>query len=768
MFLRLIIFYILIFFANNVYAQSLIGNVSSKSVDIAYANIVVTKSNDSFGSSTDDNGVFKIDDLSVGKWKITITAIGFEKLDSIIYVNSGVNEVNFILNDLIYVIDQIVVTGTKTFKRKTESAVIVNVIDDLALSNVQACNLADGLNFQSGLRLEVDCQTCNYTQLRMNGLSGSYSQILINGRPVFSPLTSLYGLEQIPVNMIDRLEIVKGGGSALYGSSAIGGVVNVITRLPKKNSYNFGYNYNNINNVSNDLVFFGNFSVVSKNGKSGVSFFANQRDRNWYDHNDDNFSELPLIKSRSFGMNLFLLPSNNHKIEINLGSISSYRFGGEMVEVVPHFALQAEERNHDILIANIDYKINLKNNSSLVSYLSLQKTNRDHYTGVRPQLGSYDDIYHLQNPPYGKSESKTSLIGIQYDRTLNNFAGKNTISIGSELSRDDVFDKISAYNYLIDDNTYNSSFFIQTDWLLSDDLNLLSGFRLDKNSIIDNIIFSPRASLLYDMNKNTQIRCSYASGFRAPQAFDTDLHLAFANGGVSRIFLDSDLTEERSNSYTFSINHDKPSYNYIYGFTLEMFYTELMDVFYQEYSGFDEFGQIFTKKNGSGAIVYGFHIESRLNIAQKFQFESGFTIQESNYNSAVLHSENLSPIRKFLRTPSKYGYFTMYYFFSDVFKLSVNTVYTGSMELVHFAGAPGVVYDKYVSTKDFYNTGVRISYTKELSRLGFSVESNIGVKNLFNAYQSDFDMFENRDSNFVYGPANPRVFYLEFVFNSLL
>jgi len=125
---------------------------------------------------------------------------------------------------------------------------------------------------------------------------------------------------------------------------------------------------------------------------------------------------------------------------------------------------------------------------------------------------------------------------------------------------------------------------------------LLSGFRLDKSSLIDNIIFSPRASLLYDMNKNTQIRCSFGKAFRAPQAFDTDLHLAFANGGVSRIFLDEDLTEERSNSYTFSINHDKPSYNYIYGFTLEIFYSELMDVFYQEYSGFDEFGQIFTKK----------------------------------------------------------------------------------------------------------------------------------------------------------------------------
>ena len=104
-------------------------------------------------------------------------------------------------------------TGTKTFKRQTKSAVIVNVIDSKTLDNVQACNLSEGLRFQSGLRVETDCQTCNYTQLRMNGLAGGYSQILINGRPIFSPLTGLYGLEQIPVNMIDNIEIIRGGGS---------------------------------------------------------------------------------------------------------------------------------------------------------------------------------------------------------------------------------------------------------------------------------------------------------------------------------------------------------------------------------------------------------------------------------------------------------------------------------------------------------------------------------------------------------------------------
>ena len=125
----------------------------------------------------------------------------------------------------------------KHLKRKTDSPVIVDIISSKKLQNIQACNLADGLSFSSGMRVENDCQTCNYTQLRMNGLSGSYSQILINGRPIISPLTGLYGLEQIPSNMISRIEVVKGGGSSLYGSSAIGGVVNVITNTPQFNQF---------------------------------------------------------------------------------------------------------------------------------------------------------------------------------------------------------------------------------------------------------------------------------------------------------------------------------------------------------------------------------------------------------------------------------------------------------------------------------------------------------------------------------------------------
>ena len=121
------------------------------------------------------------------------------------------------------------------------------MIDSKLLDQTQACNISEGLKFQPGLRVETDCQTCNYTQLRMNGLGGGYSQILINGRPVFSPLTGLYGMEQIPANMVERIEVVRGGGSALYGSSAIGGTVNVITRIPKESSYDISVNTSLIN-----------------------------------------------------------------------------------------------------------------------------------------------------------------------------------------------------------------------------------------------------------------------------------------------------------------------------------------------------------------------------------------------------------------------------------------------------------------------------------------------------------------------------------------
>ncbi|MDG2448146.1 MAG: TonB-dependent receptor plug domain-containing protein, partial [Saprospiraceae bacterium] len=339
------------------------------------------------GAITNIKGLYKIKNVPYGIYAVTASFLGYESVMQNVTIDEDNTEVNldFRFTEKTLILDAIVVSATKTFKRQTNSPVIVSVLNSKALENVQACNLSEGLKFQSGLRVETDCQTCNYTQLRMNGLAGGYSQILVNGRPIFSPLTGLYGMEQLPVNMIERIEVIRGGGSSLYGSSAIGGTVNVITKIPKKNSYEINYNYQNINGQTSDNQLMANATILQDNKNSGVSFFLNRRERGLYDHNEDNFSEIPLIENTSLGVNAFILPTDDQKLEFSISQLNEYRYGGEMVDKVAFLTQQSEERTHNVWMVSADYQINFNNNkSSFISYLAWQNTSRDHYTGIIP------------------------------------------------------------------------------------------------------------------------------------------------------------------------------------------------------------------------------------------------------------------------------------------------------------------------------------------------------------------------------------------------
>ena len=159
--------------------------------------------------------------------------------------------------------------------------------------------------------------------------------------------------------------------------------------------------------------------------------------------------------------------------------------------------------------------------------------------------------------------------------------------------------------------------------------------KLELNRNITNNVFSPRVSLLFKPFEKTQLRATWGTGFRAPQAFDTDLHIAFAGGGISRVQLADDLKKERSNSYTVSFNYDKPTEHYIYGFTVESFYTQLDDAFILENITPDANGERFEKRNSDGALVKGITLETRLNYDGIIQFDAGLTYQSSKFNTAV-------------------------------------------------------------------------------------------------------------------------------------
>jgi outer membrane receptor for ferrienterochelin and colicins len=707
------------------------------------------------------DGYYEFTNLSEGLYEIAVTGVALQSSKKSIVVREDSHyTLNFDLSNFQNNLEEVVITGTKTFKRKTESPVIVNVLDSKTLNNLQVCNLAEGLKFQPGLRVETDCQTCNYQQLRMNGLAGGYSQILINGRPIFSPLMGLYGMEQLPVNMIDRIEVVRGGGSSLYGSSAIGGTVNVITKIPTRDSFELNSFYQNMNGKGSDYLLNGNASFVSENRDAGVTLFMTHRERDFYDANGDNFSEIPKIENNSLGANLFFKPTENQKLEVSLSNLNEYRFGGEMVDKPAFLTQQSEERKHKIWLGSLDYQINFNDQkSSLISYAAWQNTDRIHYTGIFPDA-ELKIQNHLENPPYGVSYNETLQGGLQFNYRLDNFLkGSNMLTVGSEYISDKIFDIIPSYNYLVDQHTKNMGSFLQSDWEILPSLNLLSGVRMDVHNLVDGVVFSPRLALLYKLKENTQFRLSYGTGFRAPQAFDTDLHIAFAGGGVSRVIYDPNLKEERSKSWSASVNYDKATENFIAGFTLEGFYTHLNDAFILENIGNDEFGELFEKQNGDGATVQGITVELRANYNKKVQLETGFTFQTARFDNAVTYIDGIAPTRDFLRTPNQYGFANLTMNASERLKINLNAVFTGTMKIAHFAGAPNQTTDEFVNTKTFSELNSKIAYTVPSKKYDMNFEVYGGLKNMFNQYQSDFDSGKNRDSNYVYGPALPRTIF---------
>ncbi len=422
---------------------------------------------------------------------------------------------------------------------------------------------------------------------------------------------------------------------------------------------------------------------------------------------------------------------------------------------------QSEERNTKVWMGSLDYQINFNNDrSSLITYLGWQQTDRTHYTGIIPDGGA-EFQSHIENPPYGISDVKTFNTGLQLNHKFNKFIkGSNVMTFGTEFIFDKVFDEIPAYNYLIDQTTKNVGLFLQSDWEFSPSLTLLSGVRMDLHNFLEDPVLSPRLTLLYKPKSNIQFRANYGTGFRAPQAFDADLHIAFAGGGISRISLSPDLVPETSNSISASMNYDKVTDLFVAGFTVEGFYTRLNKAYFLNPIGADAFGELFEKQNGQGATVQGGTLELRANFNRKMQIETGFTLQSSLFDDPVEYIDGLEGIKRFIRTPNNYGFATISLTPNDKFTANINYVYTGAMKIPHFAGAPKQDVDELIDSKSFSELSLKMSYAIGLKKFGNTFEFYGGIKNILNDYQDQFDIGKNRDSNFVFGPGQPRTFYL--------
>ncbi len=720
---------------------------ASNNEHLPYASIAVKGT--TIGCSSDATGHYYLKNLPVGRHTIVVTLLGFETIEQPIEAVAGKNiEMNFTLEEQAMSLDEVVVSATRNETNRRRTATVVNVASQKLFESTASSNLSESMNFQSGLRVENNCGNCGTMQLRINGLEGHYSQILLDSRPIFSSLAAVYGLDQLPVAMIERVEVVRGGGSALFGSNAIGGVVNIITRDPLRNSLTLANTTHILSGGTTDINTALNGSFVSDDNKVGVYLFAQVKGRDAYDRNGDGFSDIPSLNSETAGFRAYYKTSAYTRITAEYHHTHEFRRGGDNLSEAPHMAMICEQLDHKIDGGGLRFDYFSPDSRHRMSvYTSAQGIDRSSYFGT-----------DMNPEAYGATKDLTVVAGAQYTYGFDRlWFMPADLTVGAEYNYNTLDDSYHATQRRLEQNTSTAGFFFQNEWH-SEKVNILIGGRLDKHNMVRKPIFSPRVNLRYSPIEDIGLRISYASGYRAPQAYNEDLHIDALNHSVSIIRLADDLRPEYSHSVSASADIYHSFGRLQTNLLVEGFYTMLDDVFTLEKVGTDADGNtIKERRNADGATVAGITAEVKLGIKGIFEIQAGYTFQRSRYTSPERWSDDVEPQRRMFRSPDHYGYLTSSFELVRRLSASLFCTYTGPMLVQHNAGILDV--DTQTTTPSFWDCGIKAAYVVPLSHV-IDLEINAGVKNIFDSYQKDLDFGASKDSAYIYGPSMPRTFFV--------
>ena len=724
------------------------GHVIDRNTGEHLPYIVVILKGTTIGVSTESTGHYMMRNVPEGTFTVEVSSVGYKTQQIEINVRRGHSyEVNFSLEEDLVQIDGVIVSATRSETTRRMSPTLVNVVGMDIYSTANATTVAQGLSFQPGVRVENNCQNCGFQQVRINGLDGQYTQILIDSRPIFSALAGVYGIEQLPANMVDRVEVMRGGGSALFGSSAIAGTINIITKEPVRNSAAISHTTTSIDGSrafhnTTDI----NASIVSEDNELGIAVFGQSTAKDAWDANGDGFTELSTISGQTLGFRGYVKTGLYSKVTAEYHHLQEFRRGGDNLDMPPHEAMIAEQTDHGINTGGLKFDWFSKDQKHRMNaFASIQHIDRESYYGAGKDPNAY-----------GRTKGLTWVGGAQYIYKADDCLFMPAdLTVGLEYNEDYLRDNMSGYGRTTDQTVRIVSAYAQNEWKNSR-WGILIGGRLDKHNLIDGLIFSPRANLRFNPSENLNLRASYSYGFRAPQAFDEDLHIDNVGGTISMIRLAEDLTVEKSQSISVSADIYHSWGNWQGNLLVEGFYTDLDDVFALRELGFENGILIKERHNESGARVFGGNLEGKLAYKNILQVQLGVTAQSSKYKEARSWGEGVEATRHMFRTPDFHGYMTASYNPVKALTLAVTGTYTGSMYVEHHAGM--IAQNITVKTPDFLDMGFKASYDFKIYK-SFSMQVNAGIQNILNSFQKDFDSGADRDSGYMYGPTLPRTFF---------
>jgi outer membrane receptor for ferrienterochelin and colicins len=582
---------------------SITGIVKSGNSPVEFASVMLE--NTSQGSSTNSKGYFEIHKVPYGTYEVLVSSLGFEKQKKIVKISESNPNVSltFSIKETGSTLDEVVVSGTMREVSKLESPVPVEVYSARFFHKNPTPSVFDAMQNVNGVRPQLNCNVCNTGDIHINGLEGPYTMILIDGMPIVSGLSSVYGLSGIPSSLIERVEIVKGPASTLYGSEAVGGLINVITKKPSNapivSADVFGTTWGEINS---DLGL--KFNAGSKaQSLVGINYFNYQ---NPIDKNGDNFTDVTLQNRISVFNKWSFDRKDNRVFSLAARYVYEDRWGGDI-------NWRKEFRGGDSIYGESIYT---KRWELFGTYQLPVKENL---------MFQFSANGHDQNSVYGN----TPYIADQYvgfgQLTWNKQIGsRNNLLAGAAL----------RYTYY-DDNTpatatfdtvdvpvnkpsriYLPGFFVQDEYSINVNNKVLLGMRYDYNSIHGNI-FTPRLNYkLTSSNKKNILRVGFGNGYRVANVFTED-HAALT-GSRSVEFL-SDLKPETS--WNGNINFVKNIYaknNTFIGIDATAFYTYFTNKIIADYDT-DPNKIIYDNLDGH-AVSKG--ISMNLDIA----FQSGLKI----------------------------------------------------------------------------------------------------------------------------------------------
>lgn len=569
---------------------SIKGTVTENGKPIPLANILLKGTNK--GTSTDIDGYYSIENMEPGEYVLVATSLGYRTYQSkISLAPNETKTINIQLEAKAESLEETVVTGTLKPVSRLESPVPVEVYSPTFLKKNPTASVFDALQNVNGVRPQINCNVCNTGDIHINGLEGPYTLVLIDGMPIVSGLGTVYSLTGIPNSLIEQIEIVKGPASSLYGSEAVGGLINIITKnnqtAPEFFADGFATGWGEYNLDIGSKITIGQ----KTNMLLGINYFNYD---NPIDNNGDNFTDVTLQDRISIFQKWNFERKDNRIFSLAGRFFYEDRWGGEM-QWTPEYRGGDEIYGESIYTRRWEVlgKYQLPIREKVL--LSL----------------SYND--HNQNSVYGDTEyladQRIGFAQLTWDKT----AGKHDLLFGSAV----------RYNYYDDntpatieaDNIWIPSLFAQDEYSFAPKHSFLAGLRYDYDQRHGNI-FTPRGAYKWKISDNDIFRVNAGTGFRVVNLFTED-HAALT--GARDVIIAEELRPERS--VNVNINYLKKIYSdngTFIGIDASAFYTRFSNVILPDYE--TNPNQIIYDNLDGKSVSQG--ISANLDVA----FPSGFKI----------------------------------------------------------------------------------------------------------------------------------------------